>query len=255
MHSKCFIPFIVQDLNELIPSSLNDPFATITPEICKIAANELQAYLLANQNDWEHNFGTDEEVNKKGPIKGKMFGVLVVKNEFGELGYLSTYSGKIADGESPQIFVPSLFDITTNDNFITKGMRKITEMNNEIKKLKIEAADGYLDDIEKLKFARKEHSIKLQEALFEQYVFLNASGDKKSLFEIFEDYNHKKPAAGSGECAAPKLLHYAFQHQLKPLAIAEFWWGQSNPSEVKVHQSFYPACNDKCRPILGFMLG
>ena len=255
MHSKCFIPFIVQDLNELIPSSLNDPFATITPEICKIAANELQAYLLANQNDWEHNFGTQEEVNKKGPIKGKMFGVLVVKNEEGEIGYLATYSGKIADTESPQIFVPSLFDITTNDNFISKGLRKVTAINNEIKKLKNDNDSNCESAINQLKNDRKELSIELQETLFEQYVFLNASGDKKSLFEIFEDYNHKKPAAGSGECAAPKLLHYAFQHQLKPLAIAEFWWGQSNPSEVKVHQSFYPACNDKCRPILGFMLG
>ncbi|WP_035842853.1 hypothetical protein [Crocinitomix catalasitica] len=255
MKANCFIPFITKDLDEMIPSALNDPFETTIPKICEIAANELQNYLLQQQDNWMHNFGTAEEVNKKGPIKGKMFGVLVVKNEFGELGYLSTYSGKIADVESPQIFVPSLFDITTNDNFITKGMRKITEMNNEIKKLKAEAADGYLDEIEKLKFARKEHSIKLQEALFDQYVFLNKSGEQKSLFTIFDEYNAIKPAAGSGECAAPKLLHYAFRHELKPLAIAEFWWGQSNPSEVKVHQSFYPACNDKCRPILGFMLG
>jgi len=59
---------------------------------------------------------------------------------------------------------------------------------------------------------------------------------------------------GSGECAAPKLLQYAFQHKMKPLAMAEFWWGQSPKSEIRKHQNFYPACIGKCKPILSHML-
>lgn len=62
------------------------------------------------------------------------------------------------------------------------------------------------------------------------------------------------PPAGSGECAAPKLLNYAYQNQLKPIAMAEFWWGQSPKSQVRKHKQFYPACRSKCEPILGHML-
>ncbi len=64
----------------------------------------------------------------------------------------------------------------------------------------------------------------------------------------------KPPPAGAGECAAPKLLQYAFQHHLMPLAMAEFWWGASPKSEVKKHQQYYPACTGKCQPILKHML-
>ena len=64
----------------------------------------------------------------------------------------------------------------------------------------------------------------------------------------------KPPPAGAGECAAPKLLQYAFQQQLTPLAMAEFWWGASPKSEMKKHQQYYPACSGKCQPILKHML-
>ena len=64
--------------------------------------------------------------------------------------------------------------------------------------------------------------------------------------EIFNN----NPPAGAGECAAPKLLNYAFEHQLKPIAMAEFWWGQSPKSEIRKHKQFYPACKSKCEPIL-----
>ena len=68
----------------------------------------------------------------------------------------------------------------------------------------------------------------------------------KSIGEIFNN----NPPAGAGECAAPKLLHYAFEHYLKPIAMAEFWWGQSPKSEIRKHKQFYPACKSKCEPIL-----
>ena len=41
---------------------------------------------------------------------------------------------------------------------------------------------------------------------------------------------------------------------MKPLAIAEFWWGRSPVGEIRHHLSHYPACQGKCRPILDFML-
>lgn len=109
---------------------------------------------------------------------------------------------------------------------------------------------AYTDQINTLKEERKQKSAALQQKLFQQYAFLNQYGITKSLGTIFEG----NPPASAGECAAPKLLHYAFQHQLKPIALAEFWWGQSPKSEVRKHGHFYPACTGKCKPILAHML-
>ena len=103
-----------------------------------------------------------------------------------------------------------------------------------------------LDKINQLKEERRQKSSALQQKLFAEYSFLNQFGERKSIGEIFNN----NPPAGAGECAAPKLLHYAFEHNLKPIAMAEFWWGQSPKSEIRKHKQFYPACKSKCEPIL-----
>ena len=103
-----------------------------------------------------------------------------------------------------------------------------------------------LNDINQLKEERKQKSGALQQKLFAEYSFLNQFGERKSIGEIFNN----NPPAGAGECAAPKLLHYAFEHNLKPIAMSEFWWGQSPKSEIRKHKQFYPACKSKCEPIL-----
>lgn len=110
------------------------------------------------------------------------------------------------------------------------------------------------DEIESLKKLRKKLSVKLQKHFFKQYQLLNSKGERKDLTEIFSDTIVQKPPAGSGDCAAPKLLQYAFEHQLTPLCMAEFWWGKQPKSEIRKHQHFYPACQGKCQPILGHML-
>ena len=109
-------------------------------------------------------------------------------------------------------------------------------------------------EIEKLKNERKQRSAALQQKLFEQFRMLNAKGEIKDLCTIFEQTVHKIPPAGAGECALPKLLQYAYLHQLKPLAMAEFWWGNSPKTEVRHHGYYYPACKGKCEPILRHML-
>lgn len=107
--------------------------------------------------------------------------------------------------------------------------------------------------IKKLKELRKTQSADLQQQLHESYRFLNADNQTKNLLDIFALKN-LHPPAGAGECAAPKLLQYAYQQKWKPLAMAEFWWGISPPSEVREHQQFYPACRSKCEPILSHMM-
>ncbi len=114
--------------------------------------------------------------------------------------------------------------------------------------------DVMQNDINALKTNRKNRSNALQQQLFEQYTFLNQKGESKSLFDIFSFTEGGIPPSGAGECAAPKLLQYAFLHQFKPITMAEFWWGQSPSSEIRKHGQFYPACKGKCEPILAHML-
>jgi tRNA pseudouridine32 synthase/23S rRNA pseudouridine746 synthase len=102
-----------------------------------------------------------------------------------------------------------------------------------------------------LKANRKAKSVNLQRRLFQHYRFLNIKGERKDLTDIFQ--NTPTPS-GAGECAAPKLLQYAFLHNLRPIAITEFWWGKSPASAVRFHKNHYPACTGKCKPILKHML-
>lgn len=111
-----------------------------------------------------------------------------------------------------------------------------------------------LDEIEQLKTIRREKSAAIQKQLFEAYSFLNKEGETKDLNDIFAHIPTASKIAGAGECCAPKLLQYAFLNKLKPICIAEFWWGQSPKSEIRVHEHYYPACRGKCEPILGHML-
>lgn len=177
---------------------------------------------------------------------GKMFGVLVVKTARGELGYLSAFSGKLAGENHHAGFVPPVFDGLADGGFVNEGMTKLTRINEAINSPETDAAQ-----VEALKILRKEHSTSLQHRIFEQYHFLNKAGESKSLIALF---GHRKPPAGAGECAAPKLFQYAFQHKMEPLALAEFWWGSSTRSDHWKHGEFYAPCREKCSSILAHML-
>lgn len=115
-------------------------------------------------------------------------------------------------------------------------------------------ADNRLKQIQNLKAERKRRSAALQQEIFAQFKMLNRRGEYKNLCEIFEQTVHKTPPAGAGECTAPKLLQQAYLHGWKPLAMAEFWWGESPKTEIRHHGHYYPACKGKCEPILCHML-
>ena len=119
----------------------------------------------------------------------------------------------------------------------------------------LEQAHGKLvDELNHLKKRRKTLSKNLQKMLFAQYQFLNIDGEVEDLNAIFANLPEHTPAAGAGDCAAPKLLQHAFQNRLKPIAMGEFWWGAAPKSAVRQHKNFYPSCFSKCQPILGHML-
>ena len=108
-------------------------------------------------------------------------------------------------------------------------------------------------EVELLKKQRQQQSDNLQRWLFTHFVMLNGRGEKRTLLDIFAD-SGIIPPSGAGECCAPKLLQYAFLHDLQPLRIVEFWQGASPIGEIRHHDHYYPACRSKCLPILRYML-
>ena len=123
----------------------------------------------------------------------------------------------------------------------------------------MEQADSTLNTqhstfLKSLQRKRKQMSDELQRWLFSAYRMLNAKGEERDLIDIFREYTHAMPPAGAGDCCAPKLLQYAYQHRLRPVCMAEFWWGESPASEIRHHLHYYPACRSKCLPILTHML-
>ena len=145
-------------------------------------------------------------------------------------------------------------ELIRESQFMKAEMRRIKKRCEELEKPWKEKEQSLTDRIEQLKKQRKEASDDLQRWLFSQYKMRNAQGETKDLIEIFNDYNGQLPPAGSGDCCAPKLLQYAFENNLQPLCMAEFWWGASPKMEIRHHLNYYPACRGKCLPILGWMI-
>lgn len=137
--------------------------------------------------------------------------------------------------------------------FLKAELRRFKKLISQ--KTPLEAMyDNYQKGLQEIKQLRKSDSDELQKWLFSQFKMLNDKGESKDLLEIFKEFNQMVPPAGSGECCEPKLLQYAFEHGLKPLQMAMFWWGESPKEEIRHHLHFYPACNGKCKPILHWML-
>ncbi|MGB5982402.1 MAG: pseudouridine synthase [Nonlabens sp.] len=125
---------------------------------------------------------------------------------------------------------------------------------NDQLKIKEDQLNAYYDQLKKLKHQRKELSNHLQKWIFKQYKFLNANGDTQNALELFKNRPPYIPPSGTGDCAAPKLLQSAYKNDLKPIALAEFWYGESLRSQIRKHGHFYPSCRSKCEPVLNFMI-
>ena len=320
----------------MLPSEFTYPFNYIPHPLSKIASKELQQYLVS-QKEWL--FKSNTKNNVESPVHGKMFGVLVVKNQQNELGYLTAFSGNEKPANQDSQFVPPVYDYSSENSYFKKENTEIISINQKIKtlinaeeysylkkslatleqnslefigrqkesikknkvkrdelktllKTKIseeefekllarlkhesylehtllkekkraqkviileasEKLNKYEEKINLLKKERKKRSIALQHWLFEQYSFLNAEGTSKSLLDIFNKTLGEDPPSGSGECAAPKLLHYAYKRRYTLISLAEFWWGDSTIKEVRKQGYFYPSCRSRCKPILSHML-
>ncbi|MDR9828896.1 pseudouridine synthase [Vibrio sp. FNV 38] len=332
--ATCFHAFHHPVAHIALPERFTYPFFYQPHAIATVAANALIDTLESQPGLFTHDFNSTKDGS------GKMFGVLVVKNPQGQLGYLTAFSGKIDDKNHHHGFVPPVFDMLEESGFFRTSMKQINHVSealqeaenalavsqlkpqlslitlqaeqeieqlrlanierkaqrkhkrqalldsnsdasqieslslqwsresvadkNKLKHLKshwqlqISSVQELIDleqhKIEQLKQQRAQRSNQLQRHLFKQYRFFNARNEEKDLIDIFSPTKNPTPPAGSGECAAPKLLQYAYLHQMQPIALAEFWWGASPKSEIRKHKQYYPACQSKCEPILGHML-
>ena len=211
------------------PECFTYPFCYEPHPLCLLAAKEVQ-----------------QELQTMSLTEGKMFGVLVVEAPLSSKYYfLAAYSGLLEGRNDWPYFVPPVFDAQQPDGHFKQEERRISAMRDESQR----------DE-------RRQRSQELQLWLFHQYQILNARGEKHDLVEIWRDYHsspriqrrYPLPPGGTGDCCAPKLLQYAYSRGLKPLCMAEFWWGPSPKSEIRHHGQFYPACRGKCKPVLTWML-
>ncbi len=299
------------------PRQFTWPFHYEPHPLSRLAAEEVQEYLRLRE-DWAAEISL-----------GKMFGVLIVRDAEGELGFLAAFSGNLAGTNRHEYFVPPVYDMLQPNDFFRQEEAAISAINNRITELtqgaeynnakaELDAAKGksandlsllksnlakrkaerdlrrqkgedavtlILEsqrdnadlqrlkrslrqrvelceqhfaklqvEISTLKHERQQRSVALQMRLFSQFRMLNARGEVKDLCELFASTPQHIPPAGAGECAAPKLLQYAYLNSLTPIAMAEFWQGASPRGEVRHHGTFYPSCNGKCKPILMHMM-
>lgn len=188
------------------------------------------------------------EINSKLKIEeGKQ---LLKSNKKDRKSQRETISSTLSE-EEIQFFEEDLVKQSLRDKH---EFRVLIEKLDAEKQLLLNKINVFENEINSLKEERKIKSNSLQNQLFNQYQFLNKFKQEKGLLEIFSNTVFQQPPAAAGECAAPKLLQYAFQNDLEPICMAEFWWGDSPKSEVRKHGQFYPACTGKCEPILGHML-
>ncbi len=263
-------------------------------------------------------------------LRGKMLGVLIVRAESGEIGFLAAFSGSIAGCTTIEGFVPPIYNIDCEGGYFRDEERQISAMKSEIATLEssperlrsiehrdmvvaeatqrltqaraeyatakaqrderrrsnpelksqidresqhqkgelrrlerslreqMDSAQSAVDlldrEIQRLKDERTTRSQALQRRMFESYRLVNGRGEWRSILSIFEQRYNRLPPAGTGDCAAPKLLHYALTHNFEPLFVGEFWSGASPRGEIRREGEFYGACKGKCEPILNFVL-
>lgn len=166
--------------------------------------------------------------------EGKMLGVLVCREKV-----LYAFSGLVFDPQigraTPTVpgFVAPIFDYTAPEGYFRSREAEISLTRDPQK-----AAEMSRD---------------LQAWLFRQYKVMNAIGEESTILDIFAERGIVPPG-GTGECAAPKLLNYAYRNGLTPLSMGEFWYGASPRGQVREQGRFYPSCTGKCGPLLTWML-
>lgn len=235
------IDFITPPERAELPARFPSPFdrGALHPLARRAAAEMLDALRAHAPPDW----------NLDGPDGGKMFGVLVVEDADGHVGYLRAFSGMLGGSWTVPGWVPPAFDIATHDALRIAAANELQELAS---RRHARVNDGVTAvELSSIDIGCRERANVWLRQLQATYRFASATGALRTLAELFWP---GLPPGGAGDCAAPKLLAHAYRHALRPLALAEVWWGAMPRSGDRRAGSLYPACRGKCAPILSHLL-
>ena len=310
--SSCF--HALSEPKVLAPKIFPNPFLKVPHAIAKQAADLLMNSLKSHP----------QGLGNKEDRGGKMFGVLVVEKNNGQLGWLQGFSGQLDHKWHHDGFVPPLFDTEQRNRFWPKGEESIVLLGKEVtlvkqrlthlkekynewlmaenaKKTRFDALqkknrdirqelrehgcdphtlndqskedsrfkrefkttykneddtwraniDSIREKLSKKKNEQRELSNKNLKKLYGGYQIFSPHGSSRSLLEFGDS---KQVPGGTGDCAGAKLIGYANRHKLKPIALAEFWWGAPPKAGGRWHGEFYPSCKGKCGLLLPYLL-
>jgi hypothetical protein len=212
--------------------------------LMRTLAEKKRIDFLAPAAEADPRFGVDYLF---GEARGQMFGVMVCRDLAGTLRVLRAFSCQYNGEWEVEGFVPPLFAVAEFKALTCEVERRLKELGAEIAR---RAPDSPATG--KLRRERKQLSQRLMREIHGLYRLHNFAGEVRSLAEAF--IGPGGIPTGAGDCCAPKLLNHAAKNNLTPLGIAEFFWGKENRSATRQHGRFYPACKEKCAPILGFLL-
>ncbi len=238
------IPFDPPPSASELPARVPSPFdrSAVHP-VARRAALETLEWLASPETAHWH---------LHAPGNGKMFGVLVVAAPDGTVGYLRGCSGMLDGTWDVAGLVPPTFDRAARDAIWLSGDAEMRSLAADRVALERDLSDtAALHALRALDEARSARSRELLPLIQDTYHLTNALGEVRTVREIFAP---AQPPGGAGDCAAPKLLAAAYRSGLRPLALAEMWYGAPPRSGDRRSGSFYPACHGKCGPILGHML-
>ncbi|MCR5046154.1 MAG: RluA family pseudouridine synthase [Treponema sp.] len=172
-----------------------------------------------------------------------MFGALVCSDSEGKRTVLRAFSGSFNGKWNHEGWAPPLFDEEKYNSAISINDKKIHELSevppNE------SAEEKSARDKERLELCNQ-----TLERIYSLYRFCCFDGKWRTFKDISKG---KLLPTGTGDCAEPKLLSEAFEKNLLPLSMAEFYWGKANTRLLP--KSFYPPCDEKCALILPAILG
>lgn len=189
--------------------------------------------------------------SKERKDQGVMIGSLVCWNKTEQrrvVLYAVSGNGKIllSENTASEIFIPSLVSVSEIENALLKNDRLIHELTEEIN-------NPHSNSIEELLEKRKALTTESLANVFSLYRFTRFDGKKISLNDIIKKHNYKLPPTGTGDCCAPKLLSYAFEHELEPVSMDEVYYGGNTKN--KISGESYPPCDERCGYILPEILG
>lgn len=179
--------------------------------------------------------------------QGNMFGVLECRDGSGSPRVLRAFSSMPRGIREVEGWVPPILSAETFYGLLEPARQRIEQLTRELDGLEPGTSahrTGYRE--------RSRMSRALSEELQGHYRFHNFRGQVRPLPDAL---CHDGPVPGGvGECCAPRLLDYAARNGLRPLGLAEFYWGSERGTGGLKQGEFYPACDNRCGPLLGFML-